>query len=150
MPIRTVAALLALLLAPEAGGRAALAQTRPFTVVDGSAIPAPLAEAPGDARRGAAIAIDRAKGNCLACHGLPVPEPLQGNIGPDLVGVASRLTEGELRLRVVDPKIVNAETAMPAYYRVDGLFRVRQDMVGRPILAAQEIEDVVAYLRTLK
>jgi len=130
---------------------AALAQgLAPFTVVGGNAIPAPLADAPGDGARGRAIAVDRARGNCLACHALPIPEPLQGNVGPDLGGVASRLSEGELRLRVVDPKIVNAETAMPAYYRVDGLFRVRQDMAGRPILAAQEIEDVVAYLRTLK
>ena len=120
------------------------------TIAGGQAIPAPLADAPGDVRRGEAVAVDRARGNCLACHAMPVREPFQGNVGPDLAGVASRLSEGELRLRVVDPKLVNAETAMPAYYRVDGLFRVRQDMVGRPILAAQEIEDVVAYLRTLK
>ncbi|MBL8703769.1 MAG: sulfur oxidation c-type cytochrome SoxX [Rhodospirillales bacterium] len=123
---------------------------RPVAVVDGNAIPTPLTDSPGDAGRGRAIAVDRARGNCLACHALPVPEPLQGNVGPDLRGVAARLSEGELRLRVVDPKIVNAETAMPAYFRVDGLFRVRQDMVGRPILTAQEIEDVVAYLRTLQ
>lgn len=121
-----------------------------FTIEGGNAIPAPLTQAPADAQRGQAIAVDRAQGNCLACHALPVPEPLQGNVGPDLHGVASRLSEGELRLRVVDPKIVNAETAMPAYYRVDGLYRVRRDMAGRPILTAQQIEDVVAYLRTLK
>jgi sulfur-oxidizing protein SoxX len=152
-------ALLAVLLgistspsrAPAQGPAQAPAQApRPFAVVGGNAIPAPLVERSGDPARGLAIAVDRARGNCLACHALPVPEPLQGNVGPDLGGVASRLNEGELRLRVVDPKIVNAETAMPAYYRVDGLFRVRQDMAGRPILAAQEIEDVVAYLRTLK
>lgn len=151
MVFRSAIALLAFLAGVLACPPPTLAQaTRPVAVVGGNAIPAPLADAPGDAARGQAIAVDRARGNCLACHALPVPEPLQGNVGPDLGGVASRLSEGELRLRVVDPKIVNAETAMPAYYRVDGLFRVRQDMAGRPILAAQEIEDVVAYLRTLK
>jgi sulfur-oxidizing protein SoxX len=130
---------------------AALAQgLAPFAVVGGNAIPASLTGKPGDPARGQAIAVDRAQGNCLACHALPVAEPLQGNVGPDLHGVAGRLAEGELRLRVVDPKIVNAETAMPAYYRVDGLSRVRKDMAGRPILTAEQIEDVVAYLRTLK
>ena len=151
MLLRSATALLALLAGIFATPAGAPAQgTRAVTVIGGNAIPAPLADAPGDARRGQAIAVDRARGNCLACHALPVPEPLQGNVGPDLRGVAARLSEGELRLRVVDPKIVNAETAMPAYFRVDGLFRVRQDMVGRPILTAQEIEDVVAYLRTLQ
>ncbi len=150
MVLRLAALLLAVLVGVFAGPAPLPAQApRPAAVV-GGAIPAPLVDAPGDAARGQAIAVDRARGNCLACHALPVPEPLQGNVGPDLGGAASRLSEGELRLRVVDPKTVNAETAMPAYYRVDGLFRVRQDMVGRPILAAQEIEDVVAYLRTLK
>lgn len=151
MFLRSAVALLAILAAVIAAPSRVFAEApRPVAVVGGSAIPAPLADAAGDAARGQAIATDRARGNCLACHALPVPEPLQGNVGPDLGGVASRLSEGEMRLRVVDPKIVNAETAMPAYYRVDGLFRVRQDMAGRPILAAQEIEDVVAYLRTLK
>lgn len=155
MQMRMVPCLAAALLLPWAGP---VLSAEPWPVeplvafaVEGNiAIPRSLTGASGDAARGQAIAVDRARGNCLACHALPVPEPLQGNVGPDLGGVASRLSAGELRLRVVDPKIVNAETAMPAYYRVDGLFRVRQDMAGRPILAAQEIEDVVAYLRTLK
>lgn len=150
MVLRLAVLLLAVFAGVFAGAVPLRAQAPRPVAVGGGAIPVPLVDTAGDAARGRAIALDRARGNCLACHALPVPEPLQGNVGPDLGGVASRLSEGELRLRVVDPKIVNAETAMPAYYRVDGLFRVRQDMVGRPILAAQEIEDVVAYLRTLK
>lgn len=151
MFVRVAAGVLVGLLGAGALPILAFAQTpRPYAVVGGNAIPASLTGTRGDAARGQAIAIDRAQGNCLACHALPVSEPLQGNVGPDLGGVASRLTEGELRLRVVDPKLVNAETAMPAYYRVDGLFRVRKDMAGRPILSAEQIEDVVAYLGMLK
>ncbi|MCC7047632.1 MAG: sulfur oxidation c-type cytochrome SoxX [Alphaproteobacteria bacterium] len=122
----------------------------PIRIVGNREIPASLTGKSGDAARGRAVAVDRALGNCLACHVLPVDEKLQGDVGPDLRGVGVRLTEGELRLRVVNPKIVNAQTAMPAYYRVDGLFRVRKDLQGRPILGAAQIEDVVAYLKTLK
>jgi sulfur-oxidizing protein SoxX len=121
-----------------------------FRIVGGNAIPEPLTGGPGDAERGRQIAVDRALGNCVACHAMPVDAPLQGNVGPDLKGVGSRLTQGELRLRVVDPKTLNAQSAMPAYYRVDGLHRVRKDLQGRPILDARQIEDVVAYLTTLK
>jgi sulfur-oxidizing protein SoxX len=118
--------------------------------VDDNEIPEALTGRPGDAARGQKVAVDRGLGNCLACHAMPVNEPLQGNVGPDLKGVGSRLKESELRLRVVDPKVLNARTAMPAYYRVDGLFRVRKDLQGKPILNAEQIEDVVAYLKTLK
>lgn len=121
-----------------------------FRVEGGNAIPGSLTGKPGDAARGQLVAVDRAQGNCLACHGLPVDQPLQGNVGPDLRGVGARLTEGEIRLRVVNPKILNAQTAMPAYYRVDGLTGVRKDLQGKPILSAEQIEDVVAYLKGLK
>jgi L-cysteine S-thiosulfotransferase len=122
-----------------------------YRVVDGNVIRESLTGRPGDPRKGAEIAASRTQGNCLACHALPMPqEKLQGNVGPDLTQVGARLSEGELRLRVVNPKIVDPQTAMPAYYRTDGLTRVRKDLVGKPILTAEQIEDVVAYLATLK
>ncbi len=105
---------------------------------------------PGNAERGKGIAIHRTKGNCLACHQMPIPEEQDhGLTGPTLDGVGSRMTEGELRLRLVDPKVSNADTMMPAFYKVDGLHRVLKKFKGKPILKAQEIEDVVAYLKTL-
>ncbi len=121
-----------------------------FRVDGGKAIPDSLTGKPGDPTLGARVAASRTLGNCLACHALPMPEEkLQGDVGPDLRGVASRLSAGELRLRVVNPKLVDPQTAMPAYYRVDGLYRVRRDLVGKPILTAAQVEDVVAYLATL-
>ena len=122
-----------------------------YRVTDSNTIPESLTGKPGDPAKGAEVASSRTQGNCLACHVLPIPqEKLQGNVGPDLVGIGTRLSIGELRLRVVNPKIVNPQTAMPAYYRTDGLTRVRKDLVGKPILTAEQIEDVVAYLATLK
>ncbi|RTZ72678.1 MAG: sulfur oxidation c-type cytochrome SoxX [Gammaproteobacteria bacterium] len=118
---------------------------------EGYAIPRPLAGLEGDAVRGRALVVDRAKGNCLACHRMPIPEEeFQGTVGPPLYGVASRLNEGELRLRVVDEKQINPATVMPGYYRdPKTLNRVADDWWGRTILSAQEVEDVVAYLKTL-
>ncbi len=120
-------------------------------IVSGNAITQSLTGKPGDAERGRQLVIGRTKGNCLACHILPIPEEDDhGQIGPPLVGVASRLSEAELRLRVVDAKRINPATVMPAFYRVEGLHRVAKSFEGKPILNAQEIEDVVAYLTTLK
>jgi len=73
-----------------------------------------------------------------------------GEVGPPLAGVGSRLTPGQIRLRLVDPTLLNPAAAMPAYHRVDGLAYVDQRYRGRPVLSAQEIEDVVAYLAALK
>jgi sulfur-oxidizing protein SoxX len=120
-----------------------------FTVV-GDAIPAPLAASPGDPTRGRAIALDRALGGCVLCHVVPeAPERSAGDLGPRLAGVASRLTVGQLRLRVVDPTRVNPDTPMPAYYRIEGLRQVSAAYRGRPILTAEQVEDVVAWLATL-
>ncbi len=114
------------------------------------AIESPLAGLQGDAAEGRKIAIDRKKGNCLACHRMPIPEEADhGNIGPDLKGVSSRLTEAQLRLRVVDPKQINPETMMPAFHKTEGLHRVMKKFAGKPILTAQEVEHVIAYLKTL-
>ena len=106
---------------------------------------------PGDAKRGKEIAVHRKMGNCLACHQMPIPEEQDhGLTGPTLSGVGSRMSEGELRIRLIDPKRINADTMMPAFYKVDGLHRVLKKFKGKPILQAQDIEDVVAYLKTLK
>ncbi|MDX2264469.1 MAG: sulfur oxidation c-type cytochrome SoxX [Hyphomicrobiales bacterium] len=118
--------------------------------VVGDAVPEPLDSLQGDAARGQAIVLDRRKGNCLICHSFPVAgEPFQGDIGPAMAGVASRLSEGQIRLRLIDQSRVNPETIMPPYHRVDGLRDVASDYAGRPALTAQEIEDVTAYLMSL-
>lgn len=119
---------------------------------EGYAIPRPLAGLEGDAVRGRALVIDRSRGNCLACHRMPIPEEeFHGTVGPPLHGVALRLSEGELRLRVVDEKQLNPLTIMPGYYRDPRYFnRVAEAWVGRTVLTPQEVEDVVAYLMTLR
>jgi sulfur-oxidizing protein SoxX len=123
---------------------------RPYTI-DGDAIPLPLTGAPGDPVRGKAIVVSRQTGLCLLCHSAPLPEEkFQGTIGPDLKGAGSRSTEGQLRLRIVDPRRFNADTIMPAYYRQDGLERVAPAFRGRTVLTAEQIEDVVAFLMTLR
>jgi L-cysteine S-thiosulfotransferase len=118
--------------------------------VVGGAIPAPLTPEPGDPQRGRAIIIGR-NGNCLLCHALPeTGEKFMGNVGPLLSGIGSRLGPGELRLRIVDPTRVNRDAVMPAYYRVHGLDSPAAEYRGKPILTAQQVEDVVAYLLTLR
>ncbi len=122
-----------------------------FSIVDGQSIPASLTGKPGDPVKGREVAIHRQKGNCLACHTMPVPDqPYHGEVGPDLNGVASRLSEGEIRLRIVNPKYANPATIMPAFYRTEGLHRVAKKFQGKPMLTAEEVEDVVAYMMTLK
>jgi L-cysteine S-thiosulfotransferase len=111
----------------------------------------PLSGAKGDPQRGRAIVANRQVGLCLLCHSGPFPEErFQGNLAPDLRGVGSRLTEGEIRARLVDPARANPQTIMPAYYKTDGLTRVSPSYRGKPVLSAEQIEDVVAYLVTLK
>lgn len=122
-----------------------------FSIVDGDKIPASLTGKPGDPTNGRKVAINRKLGNCLACHTLPAPEQqFHGVIGPDLRGVASRYSQGELRLRIVNSKILNPESFMPAFYRNTGLTRVLKKWKGKTILKAQQVEDVLAYLTTLK
>jgi sulfur-oxidizing protein SoxX len=119
--------------------------------VVGDAIPKPLTSKHGDPGRGRAIATERDEGNCLACHTLPIPDvPFHGTIGPDLRGIGARLTAGQLRLRIVDPKRIDPKTMMPSYYVTHGLYRVRGDVKGKPILEAQDIEDLVSFLTTMK
>lgn len=118
---------------------------------DDDAIPQSLTGSQGDPARGRAIVANRQVGLCLLCHRGPFPEELfQGNLAPDLDGAGSRWSEGQLRLRVVDPSRVNPATIMPAYHRTEGLVRVAPAYRGKPILTAEQIEDVVAFLMTLK
>ena len=128
---------------------AAGAQGGPLIV--GDAIPASLTGQKGDAAKGRAIVTNRQVGLCLLCHNGPFPEErFQGNLAPDLNGVAARYSEGQLRLRIVDPSRINAQTIMPAYLKTEGLMRVARPFEGKPILSAEQIEDVVAFLLTLR
>jgi sulfur-oxidizing protein SoxX len=112
---------------------------------------APLTATPGDAARGRVIVADRTRGLCLLCHSGPFPEErFQGNLAPSLAGAGARLTEPELRLRLVDSRRLNPDSIMPSYHRSEGLNRVAPALRGRTILAAQEIEDVLAFLLTLR
>lgn len=121
-----------------------------YKVVDGG-IPKSLTGKPGDAVAGKKTFIDRKRGNCLACHTAPIPEQqFHGMIGPAMEGVAERMTEAEMRLRLVDSKQVNPDTSMPAFHRIAGLNRVPKKFADKPILTAQEVEDVLAYIKTLK
>jgi L-cysteine S-thiosulfotransferase len=115
------------------------------------AIPEPLTGARGDPERGRAIVANRQVGLCLLCHSGPFPEErFQGNLAPDLRGAGKRWSEGQLRLRIVDSARINPTTIMPAYHRTEGLTRVAPTWRGKPILSAEQIEDVVAFLMTLK
>jgi L-cysteine S-thiosulfotransferase len=128
----------------------ALAQMSSYEVV-GDAIPVSLTGTPGDAAKGRSIVANRQVGLCLLCHNGPLPEErFQGNLAPSLAGAGGRWSEGQLRLRLADSRRINPETIMPAYYRTDGLTQVAKNLQGQPLLAAQQIEDVLAYLMTLK
>lgn len=117
----------------------------------GDAIPDSLTGRPGDPARGRAIVADRTRGLCLLCHAGPFPEErFQGDLGPDLAGVGGRRSVGQLRLRLVDGRALNPGSIMPSYHKVDGLARVSAAWRGRTILEAAEIEDVVAFLATLR
>jgi sulfur-oxidizing protein SoxX len=133
-----------------AAGALAQEGLRPFAVV-GDAIPASLTGAKGAADRGRAVVANRQVGLCLLCHSGPFPEEkFQGNMAPDLKGAGARWSEGQLRLRIVDAGRLNPETIMPPYYRIDGLTRVAPTFAGKPVLTAEQIEDVIAYLATLR
>jgi sulfur-oxidizing protein SoxX len=153
--IRRRAALGLLGLAPAMVACAARAEEtgaplRPVTIV-GDAIPASLTGEAGDPARGRAVVLDRTRGLCLLCHAGPFPEErFQGNLAPDLSGIGARLSEGQLRLRLVDGRLLNPQTIMPSYYSLAGRTRVAKAWQGRPILEAREIEDVVTFLVSLR
>jgi sulfur-oxidizing protein SoxX len=118
------------------------------------AIPEPLA-APGDTARGRALLLAREPANCILCHAAPAElvaagARFSGNLAPSLDGVGARLSEAQLRLRIADGRRLNPQTIMPSYYRTEGLVEVGVAWRGRPILAAQQLEDLLAYLSTLR
>ena len=115
------------------------------------AIEKSLTGTPGDPARGRAIVVNRQVGLCLLCHSGPFPEErFQGNLAPDLRGAGRRASEAQLRLRIVDSSRINPTTIMPAYYRTEGLTRVAPAWRAKPVLTAEQIEDVVAFLLTLR
>jgi L-cysteine S-thiosulfotransferase len=129
---------------------AAPAQALQNFVVVGDTIPASLTGMPGNATRGRALVVERST-TCILCHSGPFAEQkFQGDLAPSLAGAGSRWSEGQLRLRLVDASRLNPATIMPSYYRVDGLTRVGPAWRGKPILSAEQIEDIVAYLATLR
>jgi sulfur-oxidizing protein SoxX len=110
-----------------------------------------LTAVPGDVARGRALVANRQQGLCLLCHAAPIPEEaFQGKLAPDLAGSGARWSADELRARVVDASRFNPATIMPAYYKTDGLARVAPAAKGKTIFTAQQVEDVVAWLQTLK
>ena len=114
-------------------------------------MPDSLTGAKGDPARGRAIVANRQVGLCLLCHSGPFPEErFQGNLAPDLKGTGSRFSEAQLRLKIVDSARVNPATIMPAYHRAEGLVRVAPAYRGKPGLSPEQIEDVVAFLVTLR
>ena len=123
---------------------------RPYMII-GDAIPESLTGQKGDPVRGRAVVGNRQGGLCLLCHRGPFPEDrFQGTLAPDLAGAGNRWSEGQLRLRIVDSRRLRPDTIMPSYYRIEGLTRVAPAFAGKPILTAEQIEDVVAYLVTLR
>jgi L-cysteine S-thiosulfotransferase len=142
--------LAALVAPPKASHARSESESADYAVV-GDAIPAALTGVPGNAARGRAILTSRQVGLCLLCHSGPFPEErFQGDLGPDLSGVGKRLSEGQLRLRLVDSRRLNPASLMPSYFGAGELTRVGSAWRSQPVLTAQQIEDVLALLLTLR
>jgi len=147
MPMRPALPALALLAALTVP---AAAQGVPWRAT-GDGIAQALTAEPGDAARGRAIVASRQQGLCLMCHSGPIPEErFQGNLAPPLDGAGKRLSAAQLRLRMADSRQVNPDSLMPPYHATSGLAQVGRAFTGQPILSAQQVEDVVAYLVTLQ
>lgn len=141
------AVIAAVVICPTALSQDALV---PYRINDGR-IDSPLTRDAGDAARGHAAMLSREAGNCFLCHTFPdAGQTPLGDIGPPLAGIGKRYTAAQLRLRMVDSTRINPRSVMPAYYRADGLHQVAAAYRGKPLLTAQQIEDVIAYLLTLR
>lgn len=120
-------------------------------VINDDAISKSLTGKVGNPENGRKLVINRKKGNCLACHMMPIYEQqFHGNVGPRLHGVGSRLTEGQIRLQIVNSKVLNENAIMPSFYVNSGFNRVLKKFKGKSLLTAAEIEDLVAYTVSLK
>ncbi|MCC1491747.1 sulfur oxidation c-type cytochrome SoxX [Cognatishimia sp. F0-27] len=158
MKIKAFTAIAALMVAGTAHAEA----VSPNDVQYGEygTIEASLSGAPGDAENGRAVMISRGKGNCIACHAVTAlnDAPFHGEVGPTLDGIGEYRTAEELRGIVANAKMTFEGTVMPAFYKTSGFTRPGNGYTGKaakeedlsPILSAQEVEDVVAYLMTLK
>jgi sulfur-oxidizing protein SoxX len=115
-----------------------------------AALLVPVAAWAGDAQKGRAIATASAEASCVLCHAIPGAPGPAGTMGPSLAGVATRLGPEELKARIVDASRLNPKTAMPPYGRTEGLYQVAAPYRGKPLLTAAQIDDVVAFLLTLR
>ncbi len=150
-PLSVTLTALAMSLGLLLGAGAQAEELVEFQIVGDDRIDKSLTGQAGDAANGRKLAINQQLGNCLACHVLPIPEqPFHGDVGPDLSETGGNLSEGEIRLRIVNSKVLNPDTIMPAFYRNDGFERVLKKFQGKTMLSAQQVEDVVAYVMTLK
>lgn len=133
------------------GAHTALAGSINYKIV-GEAIPKSLTDKSGDPIEGRKTTINRKKGNCLACHKISDvgEQPFHGKVGPPLDDVGDRLSAAEIRLRIVNPKVINPDTIMPAFFKKDGFHRLQKKWKGKTIISAQDVEDIVAYMQTLK
>ncbi|MCC2634786.1 MAG: hypothetical protein K0S48_2672 [Ramlibacter sp.] len=146
MRVRAVCAVLLAAASAAAGAQEVASYT-----VEGDGIPLPLAGAQGDPQRGRAIVASRQLGLCLLCHPAPIPEErFQGDLAPSLAGAGARYSPAQLRLRVVDPRRINPASFMPAFHSAHQPSRIGAAWSGKPILSAQQVEDVVAWLATLR
>lgn len=139
------------------------AEMAKFEISDGPTIKAinkSLTGKPGDPKKGEDLMAKRKKGNCFACHMIsslaakakdnPKKYADMGDLAPPLDGVAGRLTEGEMRMMLVDSKKSYPDTIMPSFYRTEGFTRVKGKFKGKTVLEAQEIEDILSLLKTFK
>lgn len=123
----------------------------PISAIVDDSLPVPLTPTAGDVNRGVAVFVSRETGHCILCHAVDALDAeFQGTVGPPLTAVGDRLSTAQLRLRVIDYQRVVPGALMPSYYRVDDLYQVLDTYADTPILTAQQVEDVVAYLGSLK
>ena len=149
--IAACAAIIAFGLAAESRAGSTDGLAAPVTISDGGIAAILPGAVSGDPARGRAIVASRQEGLCLLCHSAPIPEErFQGDLATDLAGVGRRATAAQLRLRIADASRLNPQTIMPSYFRIEGLERVAPAFQAKPILDAQQIEDVVAWLVTLQ
>ena len=115
----------------------------------------PLTDQAGDPARGFVLLVSSGDdgGNCLVCHVLTdprIPEGFSGDVGPSLDGVGARMTGAQIRQQIVNPRLSDPDSLMPAYHVTEGLTNVATRYQNRPYLTAQEVEDITAYLETLQ